>query len=66
MEEHLGRERHDRSNETNPNYRNGYSPKTVKSSFGDVGLDIPRDRKAKFEPRLLKSMKLYVVNLIKR
>ena len=54
MEEHLGRERHERSNETNPNYRNGYSSKTIESSFGEVGLDIPRDRKAQFEPKIVK------------
>ena len=54
MEEHLGRERHERSNEANPNYRNGYSFKTIESSFGEVGLDIPRDRKAQFEPKIVK------------
>ena len=54
MEEHLGRERHERSNEANPNYRNGYSSKTIESSFGEVGLDIPRDRKAQFEPKVVK------------
>lgn len=54
MEEHLGRERHERSNEANPNYRNGYSYKTIESSFGEVGLDIPRDRKAQFEPKVVK------------
>ena len=54
MEEHLGRERHERSNETNPNYRNGYSSKTIESSFCEVGLDIPRDRKAQFEPKVVK------------
>lgn len=54
MEEHLGRERHERSNEINPNYRNGYSSKTIESSFGEVGLDIPRDRKSQFEPKVVK------------
>ena len=54
MEEHLDREKYERSNETNPNYRNGYSNKTVSSSFGEVGLDIPRDRKSQFEPKVFK------------
>ena len=54
MEEHLGREKYERSNETNSNYRNGYSSKTIESSFGEVGLDIPRDRKAQFEPKVVK------------
>ena len=41
MEEHLGRERHERSNEANPNYRNGYSSKTIESNELDkkiIGL----------------------------
>ncbi|MGL5718432.1 MAG: IS256 family transposase [Paraclostridium sp.] len=54
MEEHLGRERHERIDEVNPNYRNGYSTKTIESSFGEVGLDIPRDRKSQFEPKVVK------------
>lgn len=49
MDDHLGRERHERSNVCNPNYRNGYSSKTIESSFGEVGLDILRYRKYEFE-----------------
>ena len=44
------------------NYRNSYSKKTLRSSFGDVDLDVPRDRKAEFEPQIVKNMKLYVMN----
>lgn len=36
------------------NYRNGYSKKNVRSSFGNVELNIPRDRKAEFEPIAVK------------
>lgn len=36
------------------NYRNGYSKKNVRSSFGEVELGIPRDRKSKFEPVTIK------------
>lgn len=54
MDEHLGREKHVRSDEHNTNYRNGYSSKTIESSFGEVGLDIPRDRKSQFEPKVVK------------
>ena len=35
---------------------NGYSSKTIESSFGKVGLDIPRDRKAQFEPKVVKKV----------
>lgn len=57
MEEHLGRNRYERQKEDNNgdrNYRNGYSQKNLRSSFGDVDLDIPRDRKAEFEPKIVK------------
>ncbi|WP_434796184.1 IS256 family transposase [Terrisporobacter vanillatitrophus] len=54
MEEHLGREKYERSDNNDTNYRNGYSSKTISSSFGDIGLDVPRDRKSEFEPKVVK------------
>lgn len=54
MEEHLGRERYERSSDDERNYRNGYSTKKIKSSFGESEVNIPRDRKAEFEPRIVK------------
>lgn len=36
------------------NSRNGYTPKTVRSSHGDIKLDIPRDRNGNFEPELIR------------
>lgn len=54
MEEHLGREKYERSDSNNTNYRNGYSSKTISSSFGEVGLDVPRDRESQFEPKVVK------------
>lgn len=54
MDEHIGREKYERSDESSPNYRNGYSSKTIDSSFGEVGLDIPRDRNSQFEPKVVK------------
>ena len=36
------------------NIRNGYSPKTVRSSHGEMKLDIPRDRDGEFEPEIIK------------
>lgn len=53
MEEHLVREKYERSNNQNDNYRNGSSSKTIDSSFGQVGLDIPRDRKSEFKPQIV-------------
>ncbi len=54
MEEHLGREKYERSLDDEKNYRNGYSTKKIKSSFGEVDINVPRDRKAEFEPRIVK------------
>jgi transposase-like protein len=54
MEEHLGRERYERSAEDESNYRNGYSTKKIKSSFGETQVNVPRDRKAEFEPKIVK------------
>ncbi|MDD3223350.1 MAG: transposase [Clostridium sp.] len=36
------------------NYRNGYNHKNVKTSFGDVDVNVPRHRKANFEPCIIK------------
>lgn len=57
MGEHLGRDKYDRQTDIDQddrNYRNGYSKKTLRSSFGDVDLDVPRDQKAEFEPQIVK------------
>ena len=46
MDEELGRERCQRAGGTAPapNYRNGYSRKTVKTQLGEVDIKVPRDR----------------------
>ena len=57
MDEHLGRDKYQRQSNIEPgerNYRNGYSQKNLRSSFGTVDLDIPRDRKSEFEPQIVK------------
>ena len=56
MDDELGRERCQRSEgpEGTPrNYRNGYSRKTVKSQLGEVEIKVPRDRKGKYEPKII-------------
>ena len=58
MKETIGRGKYERKSESyedeEKNYRNGYSKKNVRSSFGNVELNIPRDRKAEFEPIAVK------------
>jgi putative transposase len=69
MEEHLGRNKYERL-ETNDskkrNYRNGYSSKNLRSSFGDVDLDVPRDRNAEFEPQIIKKYETVCTELDKK
>lgn len=43
----------DEQNEIKANKRNGFSHKTVKTEFGPLPLDIPRDRQSTFEPIIL-------------
>ena len=52
MEDHLGYEKSERSD--SDDYRNGYKSKTVKSSIGEVELEVPQDRKSTFEPQVVK------------
>lgn len=53
LDEELGYTKYDYKNKETDNSRNGYSKKTVHSSFGDMELQIPRDRKSEFEPQLI-------------
>ena len=54
LEDELGYSKYDYSNNNTDNSRNGYSGKTLRTSFGDVDVAVPRDRKSEFEPQLLK------------
>ena len=54
LDDELGYDRYDQSEKTTDNSRNGYSSKTLKTSFGDAEIAIPRDRKGEFDPQILK------------
>lgn len=49
----LGYEKHQKGGLLTDNKRNGHSPKTLKSQYGEFQLDIPRDRNGEFEPKLI-------------
>lgn len=53
MTEHLGHDKSSAITNSAANARNGHSGKTLKGDFGDLPLDIPRDRQASFEPQLV-------------
>lgn len=54
LDEELGYSKYDYRNKETKNSRNGHSSKTLRTSFGDVEVSVPRDRKSEFEPQLLK------------
>ncbi len=54
LDDKLGYSRYDYRNKNTENSRNGHSSKTLRTSFGDVEVAVPRDRKGEFEPQLLK------------
>jgi len=54
LDDELGYTKYDYKNKDTDNSRNGHSGKTLRTSFGDVEVSVPRDRKGEFEPQLLK------------
>ena len=52
MDEHLGYSKSERSD--SDDYRNGYKPKRVNSSYGSMEIKVPQDRKSTFEPQVVK------------
>ena len=50
LDEELGYSKYDFRNKETDNSRNGHSSKKLKTSFGDVEISTPRDRKGEFEP----------------
>ena len=53
MAEHLGHARSEPVANPAGNTRNGKSRKTLKGEFGELPIEIPRDRHATFEPQLI-------------
>ena len=54
MDEELGYSKYDYRNKDTENSRNGYSKKTMHTSYGDMDINVPRDRKGEFEPQVVK------------
>jgi len=53
MTHHLGYATHGTAGEGAANARNGTSPKTLKGDFGQVQIEVPRDRDGSFEPKIV-------------
>ena len=54
LDDELGYTKYDYRNKEGENSRNGYSKKTLKTSFGETEIKVPRDRNSEFEPQLVK------------
>lgn len=52
MDNHLGYSKTEHSN--NDDYRNGYKPKQINSSYGSVEIEVPQDQKSTFDPHVVK------------
>ena len=53
MTEHLGHEKHEPVVNSAGNTRNGRSRKTLKGEFGELPIEVQRDRHGSFEPKLI-------------
>ena len=54
MTTHLGYEKHATEGRNSGNSRNGSSSKRVKADFGEIEIEVPRDRTGEFDPQLVK------------
>ena len=54
LEEELGYTKYDYRNKDSNNSRNGYSSKKLKSSAGEIEVNVPRDRNGEYEPQVVK------------
>lgn len=50
LEDHIGYKKHSHEAKETSNRRNGSYSKKLKSSFGEIEIDVPRDRDASYEP----------------
>src|SRR5215831_9231655 len=50
---HLGYEKNDPEGRGSGNSRNGKSRKKLKGDFGEVEIEVPRDRRGEFEPKIV-------------
>ena len=57
MSSHLGYQNNERGEKESPNRRNGYTSKTLKTTAGDVPIQVPRDRDGTFEPTVVPKRK---------
>ena len=57
MNSHLGYSNNERGEKDTANRRNGYTKKTLKTTVGDVPIEVPRDRDGTFEAMVVPKRK---------
>ena len=58
LDDELGYGRYDYRNKDTDNSRNGHSSKTLRTSYGDVEVAVPRDRKPSLTSQIQKELSL--------
>lgn len=53
LTDHLGYDKHDPAGHNSGNSRNGKSRKTLTGDFGEMPIEVPRDRNGTFEPQVI-------------
>lgn len=67
QEVHLGYERYKKSDKLiQKNSRNGFSRKRIKTTSGEVDIEVPRDREGSFEPKIIEKHQSFDRDLEKR
>lgn len=57
MSHHLSYDSNDKGPKKNDNRRNGYGKKILKTTQGEVEIEVPRDRDGSFKPQLVPKRK---------
>jgi transposase-like protein len=57
LEANLGYSKYNTEDKDTDNSRNGSSSKTLRSEYGEIDIDVPRDRKGEFELKIIPKYK---------
>jgi len=57
LEDQIGHERYESTEEAKTNYRNGHKTKQLKTSMGAMEIEVPQDRNSEFEPIIVPKYK---------
>lgn len=57
--EELGYSKYDYKNKDTSNGKNGYSQKTMHTSYGDMKIAVHHERNSEYEPHLIKKISEY-------